>query len=53
MTGSSNKPKPEISKGMPFDCLEEKYAVDCGYETFDCEDVITSEKGKDKYETMV
>jgi hypothetical protein len=38
---------------MHFECLKEHYADDLGFDVYDSEDIITVEKGKDKYEQMM
>lgn len=47
------RPKPDIARQMHFDCLQEKYSDDQGFDVFDSEDILTVEKGKDKYDQMM
>ena len=52
-TGETNRLKPDNSKDLFFECFEEKYEKNCGFEPYDCEDIIVLEKGKEKYDDMV
>lgn len=52
-TGESRRLKPDASREAYFNCFEANYPKDCGFEPFDCEDIIVLEKGREKYDEMV
>jgi len=47
----AEKPKPEESKSMYFECLKESYPDEM--KVYNAEEIIVMEKGKDVYDTMI